>query len=169
MTPATFVRIALDPGLSLLPPAMDSREARVMIVAACYQESGLRARVQYHGGPARGFAQFELGQAYPVAGVWALHQHVRTRVLLWDVCDRMVVGAHPVAVHEAMTYSDALTVVCARLLLWADPHPLPRVGDERAAWECYLRCWRPGKPRPEKWADSYRVAVEAVPAEREVP
>tara|TARA_Y100001938_G_scaffold149066_1_gene234687 strand:+ start:7555 stop:8022 length:468 start_codon:yes stop_codon:yes gene_type:complete len=34
----------------------------------------------------------------------------------------------------------------ARLLLLADPHPLPKLEDWDAVYETYLRVWRPGKP-----------------------
>ena len=60
MTPAQFLRFAIDPALSLLPPVMDTRAARAMIISICLQESRLQHRRQI-GGPARGFAQFERG------------------------------------------------------------------------------------------------------------
>ena len=50
----------------------------------------------------------------------------------------------------------------ARLLLWTDPRPLPAIGDVKAAWQYYLRNWRPGKPHEKTWAPLYAEAMEEV-------
>ena len=48
------------------------------------------------------------------------------------------------------------------LLLWTDPRPLPRIGEVQAAWDYYIRNWRPGKPHPKSWAPLYAQAMEDV-------
>ena len=48
----------------------------------------------------------------------------------------------------ALEHDDVLAAAFGRLLLWTDPRAPPAVGDESGAWALYLRCWRPGKPRP---------------------
>lgn len=34
----------------------------------------------------------------------------------------------------------------ARVLLWADPHALPKMGDMDGIYATYRRVWRPGRP-----------------------
>src|SRR5262249_49562675 len=61
----------------------------------------------------------------------------------------------------ALPFSDTLACGFARLLLFTDPYPLPTTED--AGWDAYCgRLWRPGKPSRERWASSYRAALEAV-------
>lgn len=60
------------------------------------------------------------------------------------------------SVWRAIEGHDRLATAFARLLLWTDPHPIPT--EERAAWDCYLRLWRPGKPRPAEWPALWRLA-----------
>ena len=58
----------------------------------------------------------------------------------------------PYDLHTAITHNDILAAVCARLLLWTDPHPLPTIEDgPEAGWAYYVRNWRPGKPHRHTW------------------
>ena len=57
-----------------------------------------------------------------------------------------VVAPDAASVWRAIEGHDRLATAFARLLLWTDPHPIPT--EERAAWDCYLRLWQPGKPCP---------------------
>ena len=60
----------------------------------------------------------------------------------------------------------------ARLLLWTDPARLPGAADVEAAWQIYLRQWRPGaydRGTPEqradlraKWGRNWAAAVREV-------
>ena len=45
-----------------------------------------------------------------------------------------------------------------------DPAPLPKphAGQEEAAWECYLRNWRPGKPHRKSWGPFWAEALGTV-------
>src|SRR3546814_4167946 len=67
-TLAAMTKSSIKPALKLLPKQMDSREARVLLLAIGLQESGFEHRWQVidrrrpnRKGPARGFWQFELG------------------------------------------------------------------------------------------------------------
>jgi hypothetical protein len=65
------------------------------------------------------------------------------------------------AVWAALERDDVLAAAFARLLLWTDACPLPALGDWAGGWDYYLRTWRPGKPKPDKWPGLYRQAVDA--------
>jgi hypothetical protein len=161
MTPADFVTTVLDPGLLLLNRVggiwSDDR-ARVLLVAIAGQESGIASRRQQPG-PARGWFQFEKGGA--VSGVL---QHPLTAGAAARVCAELDIPADIPTVYEAIAWSDELSVAFARLLLWIDPAELPAVGVQDIAYKIYIRCWRPGAPRPASWPARYADAVAAVKA-----
>jgi hypothetical protein len=73
-------------------------------------------------------------------------------------------GVKPVAaeVWRALQHDDILAAAAARLLLFTDPRRLPALGDEAAAWQCYIRTWRPGKPHRSTWPSLYAAAVAEV-------
>lgn len=148
---------AIDEALGYLPDRMNSPEAWVMLLAIGMQESALLYRRQFGNGPARGLWQFERG-----GGVAGVLNHRATAGHAADLC--AVLDVRPVAreVWEAMERDDVLAAGFARLLLWSDPSPLPKIGDVDGAWELYLRTWRPGKPHPHTWRDYYARAAEAV-------
>lgn len=154
---------AIGPALELLPPAMDTSGARVMLLAIGLQESRFTARRQLVGnppravGPARGLWQFEQG-----GGVRGVLAHPSSRDYAIAVCDEREVAATARDVYNMLEYDDVLAAAFARLLLWTDPGKLPRVGDADAAWALYLRTWRPGKPHPQTWNALYAQAVAAV-------
>lgn len=145
--------------LQLLPPAMDSRAARVMLYAAGYQESSFHAVTQYAGGPARGWWEFEEGGA--TAGIFA---NDRLRPLAVAVCYARGVKPSVAGVQLCLAHDEVLAAAMARLLLASDPQALPApIAEARAlAWACYLRNWRPGRPRPERWGGSWDAALEAM-------
>lgn len=166
---------AIADAFRLLPAMLDTAPARVMLIATGAQESNFEARRQLitvNGrleprGPAAGYWQFEQG-----GGVAGVLRHPQSRELARWVCLRRGVDPTPATVWAALERDDVLGAGFARLLLWTDPAPLPRVGDEAGAWDLYLRTWRPGAytrgtPATQaalaaKWAANYRAAVEAV-------
>ena len=75
------------------------------------------------------------------------------------VCDAMSIPTDPDTVYEAIAYNDALAYAVARCILLADPKPLPAVGNQDAAWDCYQRNWRPGAPSTVRWAVAYPQAM----------
>lgn len=164
MTPDVFLRDIVDPSLKKLADwtgLVVTDQARVLVIAIAGQESGWSARRQ-NGGPARSYWQFEQGGG--VAGL------VRVApVLLSNVCASLDIPfsyltQNSAAVFEAMAWNDTLACCMARLLLWTDPRPLPDVGQQDAAWDYYVRNWRPGAPRPDAWPARYGTALTLVKA-----
>jgi hypothetical protein len=152
---------AISPALALLPAAMDTPQARCMLLAIGLQESRFVHRRQI-GGPARGFWQFEKGTRASRGGVWGVYLHPASKGHLAALCKARSVACDPDAIYGALEYDDILAAGVARLLLWTDPGKLPAVGDADAALALYLRTWRPGKPHPQTWPDLYRQAVAEV-------
>jgi hypothetical protein len=178
---AVAVSKIIRPALKLLPPVMTSAAAMVAILAIFLQESNLAHRWQVidarqpgRKGPARGLGQFEKGTKASRGGVWGVYLHASSRYWLAQVCEKLGVEFHPAAIWAALESNDALAVCVSRLLLFTDPKPLPAVGDEEAAFQYYLRNWRPGAytrgnaaQRADlraKWARNYRYALTAVQA-----
>ena len=154
--PETCVTTAINPALLLLPPGMSSQPARVIMLAIAYQESALQHRRQV-GGPARGYWQFEQGGG--VRGVLrhtASQPHIRKVLAALDYDP----NSEASACYSAIEHNDILAASFARLLLWTDAETLP--SDENAAWDLYLRTWRPGKPHPGKWAQNYMKAQHVI-------
>ena len=157
---------AINQALALLPAAMDTRAARVMLVAIGLQESRFTARRQLVGnpprpvGPAKGFWQFEQG-----GGCVGVVTHQASRYWMAQVCRQQGVAFTARPIWNAIERDDVLAAAAARLLLFTDPKRLPDVGDEDGAWRLYIRTWRPGKPHRSTWPALYAQAVrEAVPA-----
>ncbi|MGV2866780.1 hypothetical protein [Achromobacter sp. AGC39] len=146
----------VSPALTLLPPAMDTPQARVLLLAIGLQESRFLHRRQV-GGPARGFWQFEQG-----GGVRGVLTHAATYGPARRFCAARDVAATADAVYSALEADDVLAAGFARLLLWTDPRRLPDVGDADTGWALYLRTWRPGKPHPHTWHALYAQAMAAI-------
>lgn len=156
-----IIDIGVTPALALLPAAMDTQAARVMLLAIGLQESRFVHRRQI-GGPARGFWQFEKGTRASRGGVWGVYLHAASKSHLAALCKARSVACDPDAIYAALEYDDVLAAGVARLLLWTDPKALPAVGDADAGWSLYLRTWRPGKPKPDSWPPLYRQAAAEV-------
>lgn len=149
----------VTPALALLPAAMDSPEARVLLAAIALQESNLGSRWQVLDGggkgPARGLLQFERG-----GGCVAVLMNQSSRY--WMVMACRARGVKPLArdLWLALESDDILAVIAARLLLFTDPARLPGVRETNTAWSYYIRNWRPGKPHPDRWPQNHRRAQE---------
>ena len=155
---------AVHEALRLLPPAMDSKEARVMLYAIGLQESRFTHRAQVIDGggkgPARGYWQFERG-----GGVTGVLRHPASRFWMSSACNARNVPAQPMNVWLALENDDVLAAAAARLLLFTDPAKLPAIGEQATSLRYYLRVWRPGKPHPETWPECYKTALKAVGVE----
>lgn len=169
IAPATAVSKIIRPALKLLPPAMASDAAVLLILAIFLQESNLSHRWQVidanrpeRKGPARGLGQFERGTKISKGGVWGVYLHAASRYWLQQVCVKLGVPFTPADIWAALETNDVLAVCVARLLLFTDARALPAIGAKDAAWAYYARNWRPGKPHPETWHAKYSLAVEAV-------
>jgi hypothetical protein len=150
---------AINPALGMLPVQMDTDAARVEMLATGLQESRLKYRFQktsdpYIKGPARGLWQFERG-----GGVFGVMTHRHTKDLAESICKVRRVPFDSSLIHAKLEFDDILAAVFARLLLWADPKPLPDVdASHDETWDCYLRNWRPGKPHRETWDEFHTQA-----------
>jgi hypothetical protein len=152
--------IIFPASFALLPENMDSPQARAMLLAIGLQESRFQHRRQVRG-PARGFWQFESG-----GGVAGVLRHSASRDHAIRVCKLLPYPATTEAVYPALEHNDVLAAVFARLLLWTDAQALPRETDSaEAAWQYYIRNWRPGKPHRSTWdafhAQSWQMLRQA--------
>ncbi|QEZ47171.1 hypothetical protein [Cupriavidus oxalaticus] len=161
ISPRDFVDKIVAPALALLPDAMDTPQARVMLTAIALQESALNARRQMPTGPARGLLQFEEGTRASRGGVWGVYLHEASRFWLDRLCRARGVPFAPREIWSALETDDVLAAGVARLLLFTDPRRLPAIHDTNGAWDLYARTWRPGKPHPTKWPDNHRRARQA--------
>lgn len=159
MSPDFCLAHVVNPALSLLPAAMTSDEARAMLIATAWQESKLTARRQQPAGPARGYWMFE-----KTGGVLDVLTRRGTRVPMMRVCKLLDLDPTVEAVYEAIQFHDILAAVAARLLLWILPERLPGHLEVDLAWHQYRKAWRPGKPRPVEWPESFAVGWDAVDA-----
>lgn len=165
---------AIDPALKrLLPHGIPiTHSARAMLYAIGLQESGMVHRYQLlpsgAKGPARGLWQFESGLPFRLGGVALLldHEKVGLRIMeeLAARTPEYPGDASAFGIWKALATDDILAAMLARLLLWTDPHKLSEANESSAegAWKTYLRCWRPGKPRPEEWPANWSKALDAV-------
>jgi hypothetical protein len=154
---------AINPALRLLPAAMDSDYARVLLLTIGLQESQFLTRTQMGGGPARGFWQFEHGTPATRGGVTGVYLHQASASHLLDVCNARGVPFVVTDIYNALTWDDILAAALARLLMWTDPRALPK--DAPGGWDFYMRTWRPGKPHPARWAGFFAQALAVVQPE----
>ena len=137
----------------VLPAKFRCDEASVMLLAIGGQESEFETRQQV-GGPARSFWQFERG-----GGIRGVLTCEATKSYARAVCQSRGIMPTVDSVYARMLDDDLLGCAFARLLLYSDPAPLPRIGQQAASWDYYENIWRPGHPRPEKWARNYANAL----------
>lgn len=153
------LQLDIESGLGLLPVVMRTAGARVLLYATSRQENPKRLPQQV-GGPAVGDYQFERG-----GGVKGVLTHKAVRTYAEACCFVRGVLHTQDAVYEALKTDPVLAAALARLLYYTDPKALPAVGDELAAWQLYLRTWRPGAyaRQPEelraKWKKNYTDAL----------
>jgi hypothetical protein len=150
------LKTAIFPALVLLPPSMGSPQAWHQLLASGLQESGLCSRCQILAGggrgPARSLWQFELG------GVRAVLGNPATSAQAAVLCHARGAQLEALDVYRRIETDDVLAAGFARLLLWADPKPLPEEYEQDAGWALYLDAWRPGKPRPQDWPANWARA-----------
>lgn len=150
-----YPKAAIELAFQLLPSTMDSKQARIALAAIGYQESKYLTRVQYGGGPAHSYWQFENGK---LSGINGVLNHKSTAAIAAKVCEQRGVAPERMAVWRAMEVDDVLGAAFARLLIYTDPFPLPIT--QEGTWIMYVnRLWRPGKPHPENWPASYAFGV----------
>ena len=148
---------AVEVALRELPSAMDTPAARMMLFAIAQQESGMTYRRQMPTGPARGLWQFEAG-----GGVRGVLTHKSSRFWARSALQARSISADTKTAWAALETDDVLAAIFARLLLFTDPRPLPAVHPSTggAAWDYYIRNWRPGKPHRDRWNSSFALGLE---------
>ena len=142
---------------ALLPPKLDTPEAKAMMFAIPMQESRWDERRQI-GGPARGFAQFEM------SGIRGVLNHKDSQPLIRSVLDRLDYDYRPETSYIAIEHNDVLALAYMRCLLWTVPQALPKRGEADEAWQQYIESWRPSRPRRETWDAFYARAWELTTA-----
>lgn len=154
---ATVLADAVDPALALLPAKMQSGQARCQMLGDGLYESGYTTRQQVNG-PAHGLWQFQ-----PNAIRLVMHNNATGNELL-IACQKCGVKFGSTMIYFAIASGehDVLAAVLARLILWADPKPLPPIGDAYAAAECHQRCYRPGAWDEGRYLRLYPQAVAAL-------
>lgn len=136
----------VNQGLELLPPAMDTPAARVMLFAIGQQESKFKHRRQLVGsplqpiGPAKSYWQAEMGGGM----VHGVRVHSATREYAARLYEARGVEDNDRSIWNAIENDNVLACALARLLLWSDPYRLPKADDVGGGWQTYLRTWRPG-------------------------
>lgn len=148
----SYPKAAVDESYALLPVKMDTPEARRQQAAIGYQETKYLTRLQYGGGPARGYWQME--EAGGVHGVMNFKADGGKIVALArSVCHARGVPFVRKTVWETMATDDVLAAAFARLLMYTDAYSVPK--NIHDGWSMYLRTWRPGKPHPDEWPASW--------------
>lgn len=159
------VQQAINEAFALLPPAMDTPEARVPMLATGLQESRFEHRrqlIKKSGqllplGPAKGYWQFERG-----GGCVGVVTHDASRYWMSRVCAARGVKFNATAIWNALEHDDVLAAAAARLLYFTDPFKLPKLGEANPTWNMYIRTWRPGKPHRPTWAGFYAESLSAI-------
>lgn len=150
MKMSQLIETIIKPAYDLLPAAMNSLGATVILGANAGQESALVHRFQVVAGrpgvkgPARGLWQFEQGTRSSRGGVWGVYLHKASAPHLERLCQARSVPFNPTAIYAAVETDDIFACGVARLLLWTDPKRLPDPDDADGAFALYLRTWRPG-------------------------
>lgn len=153
MIPATLLNLAIRPTLRWMGEPYDSLDAERFLLAIAMQESNLEHRAQVPVAHAHGYWQFEpIGCAEAIRIDNLLGGRFLRELNLPRVPERL---------HEALQWSEVGMVVCARLMLWPVPAPLPGPWEQAVGWRQYVRAWKPGKPHPHRWVHAWVTAGQA--------
>lgn len=161
--------MVLPATLAMYPAEFNTPAARAQLLAIGGVESEFLHRQQLVGafrrwwesitGPATSYFQIER------IGIRGVLEHHRAGAMLRKALDELGYPANVEIIHQAIKHDIILAVVVARLILWIDPAPLPGPNNAWAAYQYYLRTWRPGKPCDfAKWQIWYTRAWKIVGA-----
>lgn len=171
LVPGLIKMQAILPGVPCVSPdnSEHSWPLHVLMCAISGTESAWTARVQSGNGPAHGLFQFER------AGVSAVYYNrvagpLLRRALQTGAYDLRDWGHGPSDIWYCLREpaADSLAVLVARLNLFSDPRALPALPDQSGMFAYYTHNWRPGKPSPERFWESYTMAVTTVTADGSV-
>jgi hypothetical protein len=177
MTAAEFLATFLDPGLEWMSgvlgpvPAVND-PARLFLLVAALQETGARNIAQEGGGPG-----VDPWQDEPET-ISEILSNAATRKMALEICaaagfiTTLTLSTLAEDVYANLIRLPNLAVGFNRLDLYADPHPLPAVGDEVGCCATYARVWRPQwSQEPNsvaavnaraRFAANYRMALAAI-------
>lgn len=140
-------------------------EADVELLAIAQQESGCCNRFQRlasgYPGTARSLWQIETNTCSAVLVRWPALRQCLSRIWIKEG-DHVFAALLSDPLHPWLAWSDMAAFWTARGILALDPAPLPAIGDIQGAWDCYIKNWRPGKPRLNDWRASYEIALDAI-------
>lgn len=143
----------------------DDERATLMLLVIPKPESDYSNIAQIGGGPGRGFYQFGM----PTIGL--ILTNPVSSAMAAMACRTLYVVPTSYAAYTHLLLHPYLQVAMARLDLRCDSHALPTFGDEEAAWECYVRVWRPGTvinggqraaEERARWTPAYAEALAAM-------
>ena len=150
-----LLRDITSQSIKWLLPDIHSHEATTMLLAIALQESEGYHRRQ-HGGPARGYWQFE-----PIAVLEVAHNPA-TAHRFGDLCAALDYPASAGGVAADIEKDMILAACIARLLLYTHPDPLPTRNEGEIAYRQYLNRWAPGKPQPDDWDTNWDLAHHTI-------
>lgn len=165
MSDLDVVNKAITSAFNALPVKMAGMQARLMLLAINLQEDPQQLRQQV-GGPAKSLWQGEQGGGL-CTGVF---MHSATKRDAGNLATLRDVACDPHSIYLAIEKDDVLAAGLARLLLWSDPKPLPKLGAVREAFDLYVSTWRPGAYHNgsegkrqslwRKWQGNYAKAMD---------
>ncbi len=161
---------AIAGAMALLPAAMDSEAARVMLLTIGLQESEFLHRQQIIEKRAPVTRQIILSPTGPAKSFWGAEKtggmvigvrtHKASAGLAAKVYQARGVDPDDADIWDAVKTDDILAAALARLLLFTDPRKLPATNATSEAYAMYLWNWRPGKQRPATWPSHHATARE---------
>lgn len=167
-----LLRFTFPAAYSLLPPALESRAATVLVLAIAIQRTGLSDRRQRGGGPARSFWLFDRGETLRIGatgGLAAVLAHPSSGPMLLKVLAALQYPVAPIqevlrVLMLATEHNDVLAAACALAALQTLTVPLAVAGDAAGAYRNYAEVWQPGRMLSTDWEANYDAALTAVTA-----
>jgi hypothetical protein len=138
-------------------PHATSVAAKRMLLATAFVESGLRNRRQIGNGTAKSFWMFERVTIQHL--LVTTHNHVGS--ILRKACNFHNCAIDSIQIHSCIEGHDDLAVILARLLMHSKDYPIPL--SQKDSYNYYIRTWKPGRPRPERWDAAYTLAAVFFP------
>lgn len=169
-----LLRFAFPAAYALLPPALESKAATVLVLAIGIQRTGLSERRQRGtaSNRARSFWSFDHGETLRVGatgGLAAVLMHPVSGPLLKKVLAALQYPVDPTqevlrVLMMAIEHNDVLAVACAILALQTLTESLAPLGDAAGAYRNFAEAWQPGRMLATDWQANYDTAYKAVTA-----
>jgi hypothetical protein len=163
LTPESYLNNTMDPAgvfMTRITGVVNDDNALCQVLATFLYETALETKVQEPVGYGHGYGQLE------EPTVQLLLNETVCGPLLVAICKALDVEATASVIWTELLTNDVLGFCCTRLLYWADPNPMPTIGDTQTAWQTYLRVQRPGAPSESRWNIVYPQATACFPTEK---